>query len=102
VPKSGKIGRVDVSEPTSISSGIAVRYAQAVFELVQDQGRLDKLESDTQNLTDALAESADLAALINSPIYSRDAQSKAILSIASKMKLTKTMSNTLGLMASKR
>ena len=88
-----------MSEPTSISSGIAVRYAQAVFELVQDQGRLDKLESDTQNLTDALAESADLAALINSPIYSRDAQSKAVLAIASKMKLTKTMCNTLGLMA---
>jgi F-type H+-transporting ATPase subunit delta len=91
-----------VSEPASISSGIAARYAQAVFELVQDQGRLDKLENDIQKLTDALAESTDLAALINSPIYSRDAQSKAILAIASKMKLTKTMCNTLGLMASKR
>ena len=100
--KNGKIGRVDVSEPASISSGIAVRYAQAVFELVQDEGRLDELETDIQKLTDALAESTDLAGLINSPIYSRDAQSKAVLAIASKMKLTKTMCNTLGLMASKR
>ena len=100
--KNGKIGRVDVSEPASISSGIAVRYAQAVFELVQDEGRLDELETDIQKLTDALAESTDLAGLINSPIYSRDAQSKAVLAIASKMKLTKTTCNTLGLMASKR
>ena len=46
---NGKIGRVDVSEPTSISSGIAVRYALAVFELAQNQDQLDKLESDIKN-----------------------------------------------------
>ena len=91
-----------MAEPASISSDIAVRYAQAVFELVQNQDQLDKLESDIKNFKDALAESADLDSLINSPVYSRDAQSKAILAIASKMKLTKTMCNTLGLMASKR
>ena len=91
-----------MAEPASISSGIAVRYAQAVFELAQNQDQLDKLESDIKNFKDALAESADLDSLINSPVYSRDAQSKAILAIASKMKLTKTMCNTLGLMASKR
>ena len=102
MPKSGKIGRVDVSEPTSISSGIAVRYAQAVFDLAKNQDQLDKLECDIQDLKKALAESSDLALLINSPVYSRDAQSRAILAIASKMKLTKTVCNTLGLMASKR
>ena len=91
-----------MSEPASIYSDIAVRYAQAVFELAQNKDQLDKLESDIQNFKDALAESADLASLINSPVYSRDEQAKAILAIASKMKLTKTMCNTLGLMASKR
>ena len=102
MPKNGKIGRVDVSEPASISSGIAVRYAQAVFEIAQNQDQLDKLESDIHSLTEALAKSAELASLISSPVYSRDAQSKAILAIAFKMKLTKTICNTLGLMASKR
>ena len=91
-----------MSEPASISSGIAVRYAQAVFELAQNQDELDKLESDTRKLTEALAESADLVLLINSPVYNRAAQSKGILAIASKMQLSKTMCNTLGLMASKR
>jgi F-type H+-transporting ATPase subunit delta len=93
---------VDVSEPASISSGIAARYAQAVFELAQDQGHLDKLEIDIQILKEALSQSVDLMSLINSPVYSREAQSKAVLAVAAKMKLTKTMSNTLGLMASKR
>ena len=31
-----KTGRVDVSEPVSISSGIAGRYATAVFELARE------------------------------------------------------------------
>ena len=91
-----------MSEPASISSGIAVRYAQAVIELAQNQDQLDKIESDIQDLTEALAKSTGLASLINSPVYSRDAQSKAILAIAVKMNLTKTICNTLGLMASKR
>ena len=91
-----------MSEPASISSSIDVRYELAVLALAQDQGQLDKLESDIQNLKGALAESVDLASLINSPVYSRDAQSKAVLAIASKMKLTEIMCNTLGLMASKR
>ena len=91
-----------MSEPASIYSDIAVRYAQAVFELAQNKDQLDKLESDIQNFKDALAESADLASLINSPVYSRDEQAKAILAIASKMTLTDTMHNTLGLMALKR
>ena len=88
-----------MSEPASISSGIAARYAQAVFELAQDQGHLDKLENDIQILKEVLSQSVDLMSLINSPVYSREAQSKAVLAVAAKMKLTKTMSNTLGLMA---
>ena len=91
-----------MSETASISSGIAARYAQAIFELGLSKGELDKLESDIQDLTAALSESVELTSLINSPVYSRNAQSKAILAIAAKMKLTNTLSNTLGLMASKR
>ena len=91
-----------MSEPASISSGIAARYAQALFELTKSQDELDKLESDIQSLKDALAGSAEMNSLINSPVYSRDAQSKAILAIADKMKLLRAMRNTLGLMAAKR
>ena len=96
------IERVDVSEPASISSGIAARYATAVFELAKDASDLKKLESNIADLRAALADSEDFRVLISSPLYSREDQSNAIASIAAKMKLMPMLASTLGLMASKR
>jgi len=95
-------GRADVSEPASISSGIAARYATAVFDLAKDGKKLKALEGDVNTLDAALAESDDLKALINSPIYTREEQGKAITAIATKMKLSPIVKNTLGLMAGNR
>lgn len=97
-----ELGRVDVSEPASISSGIASRYATAVFELSKDAKGLKALETDINAMSDALEGSEDLRNLIISPLYSRDQQADAIEGVAKKMKLSKTMTNTLALMASKR
>ena len=91
-----------MSEPASISSGIAARYATAVFELSKDAKGLKGLETDINALSAALEGSDDLRALITSPLYSREEQGAAIAAVAKKMKLSKTMSNTLALMASKR
>ncbi|SFE57450.1 F0F1 ATP synthase subunit delta [Roseivivax sediminis] len=91
-----------MSEPASISSGIAERYAAAVFDITKGEGALDKLEQDVDALAQALAESADLRDLIHSPIYSRAAQQQAIMAVADKMGLSKSLKNTLGLMGSKR
>lgn len=91
-----------MSEAVSISTGIASRYATAIFELAKEAKGLDTLGTDTEALKSALSESADLRALIASPIYSRDAQGKAISALAEKMGLSPTFRNTLGLMASKR
>ncbi|MFA8384971.1 MAG: F0F1 ATP synthase subunit delta [Pelagibaca sp.] len=93
---------MDVSETASISSGIADRYAMAVFDLAKEGKELDKLEANLDDLSAALASSPDLTDLIHSPVYSRDAQSNAITAVAAKMGLTKTMQNVLALMASKR
>ncbi|AGI66556.1 ATP synthase delta chain [Octadecabacter antarcticus 307] len=94
--------RVDVSEPASISSGIAARYATAVFDLSKDAKGLKALETDIDALGAALDSSDDLRTLISSPLYSRVEQGGAIGAVAKKMKLSKTMANTLALMASKR
>ncbi len=91
-----------MSEPASISSGIAARYATAVFDLAKDGKKLKALEGDVNTLAVALAESDDLKALINSPIYTREEQGKAITAIATKMKLSPIVKNTLGLMAGNR
>ena len=96
------IERVDVSEPASISTGIASRYATAIFELSREENSLDKLESDVAQLETALKDSADLRSLVSSPIYGRDQQQAAIGTLAERMGLSATVANTLRLMASKR
>ncbi len=101
-PQASVFGRVDVSEPASISTGIAARYATAVFELAKEGDDLRVLESDIETLDSALSDSEDFAALIHSPIYTRDQQSAAIEALAKKMELSSILTNTLGLMAAKR
>jgi len=91
-----------VSEPASISSGIAARYASAVFELAKDASDLKTLESNVQDLDTVIADSSDIRDLINSPVVSREDQANAIAAVAKKMKLMPIVSNTLALMAAKR
>lgn len=93
---------MDVPEAASISTGIASRYATAIFELSKDAGGIETLAADVDSLKTSLGESADLRALIHSPIYSREDQGRAVSAIADKMGLSETLKNTLGLMASKR
>ena len=94
--------RVDVSEPASISTGIAARYATAMFELATEAKALDALEADVFALEAVLADSADLSDLITSPIYSRDETEAAIGAVAAAMGLNDMTGNTLRLMAAKR
>ena len=95
-------GRVDVSEPASISSGIAQRYATAIFELAKESKSLKALETDVSALEGALTDSADLRTLITSPVYTRDQVAKAITAVSAKMGLSQTVTGALGLMATKR
>ncbi len=96
------IGRLNVSETAGISTGIAARYATAVFDLAKEGKAIKALESDVAALEAAMGESADLRTLLNSPLYSREEQGAAISAIAKKMKLSDTTSNVLALLASKR
>ena len=96
------IERVDVSEPASISTGIAARYATAVYDLAKEGKAVKTLESDIDTLTAAMADSSDFNALIHSPVYSREEQAAAITAISKKAGLSDLVSNTLALMAEKR
>ncbi|MEE9387630.1 MAG: F0F1 ATP synthase subunit delta [Paracoccaceae bacterium] len=91
-----------MSEPVSISIGIASRYATAIFELAKDSKALKSLESDIDALSGAMDVSSDFHELMNSPVYTRDQQSDAVLALAKKLKLSPMTSNTLALMAEKR
>ncbi|AWB49804.1 F0F1 ATP synthase subunit delta [Gemmobacter aquarius] len=91
-----------MSEPASISTGIAARYATALFDLAKEEGGLVALEADADALAAALAASPELVAMIGSPLVSRDEQTGAITAIAAKMGLSALVANTLALMAQKR
>ncbi len=91
-----------MSETASISTGIAARYATAIFELAKEEKSLPTVENDVDALEAALNASADFRDLIASPIYSRDDQGEAITAIAKKMGLSENATNLLGLMATKR
>ena len=91
-----------MSEPASISSGIAARYATAIFEISKEEKSLKKLESNLSDIDSALSESADLRNLISSPVISRADQGAAMNALAKKMKLEAVLQNGLGLMAQKR
>ncbi|MCU0911782.1 MAG: F0F1 ATP synthase subunit delta [Rhodobacteraceae bacterium] len=91
-----------MSEPVSISSGIAARYAAALFELAKEGKALKALEADVDALSGALDVSADLRSVIASPVYSREDQAAAIAAVGGKLGLSELTASTLALMASKR
>ena len=63
---------------TSIATGVAGRYASALFDLARDANALDQIADDLLGLKALLAESDDLATLVNSPLYSREDQATAM------------------------
>lgn len=88
-----------VAGSESLTSGIAGRYATALFELAKEGGRLDAVEADLDAVSAALAESADLRQLTTSPIFARDDMAAAMKALSAKMGLGPEVANTLGLMA---
>lgn len=91
-----------MSESQSISTGIAGRYATALFELAREDKGLEALESDADALGAALDGSDDLSAFVASPIYGREEQENAIEAVGEAMGLSTMTVNTLRLMAQKR
>ena len=83
----------------SETSGVAGRYATALFEIAKEAGSLDRLDGDVKAMSAALSESADLRALIVSPVYGRDEMAGAITAVADRMGLGPELRNTMGLMA---
>lgn len=91
-----------MSSETMIVSGVAGRYAAALFDLALSKDCLDAVAGDLAGLRAKMAESADLAALVKSPTVGREAQSRAVLAIAEKAKLDPLTQSFLGVVARNR
>ena len=83
-------------------SGLAGRYAVALFELAQEQDALDAVASDLHALRDLLDGSADLARLIRSPVLSREEQARAVTAVGERAGFAPLTLQFLGLLAHKR
>ncbi len=84
------------------ASGLAGRYASALFELADDRDALDTVAGNLRDLQTLLGESADLRRLIRSPVLSRDDQGRAVLAVAERAGFHELARQFLGLLAQKR
>jgi F-type H+-transporting ATPase subunit delta len=70
--------RPEVASETSLASGLAGRYATALYELADEAKQLDAVAADLARLKTMLEESAELQRLVSSPLISREQQAKAM------------------------
>jgi len=59
------------------TSGMAGRYATALFDLARETNAIDAVQSDLDRFDALVAESADLSRLVRSPVFSADEQLRA-------------------------
>lgn len=66
-------------------SGLAGRYATALFELAQEERAVEALERDLAALQTMIAASSDLTRLVRAPVFSRDEQKKGMDALLRRM-----------------
>jgi len=89
------------SETTGVT-GLAERYAAALFDLADERRMLDQVATDLRELRAMLQGSGDFLRLIRSPVLSRDQQSQAILTIAEHAGLSPLVRDFLAVVARNR
>jgi F-type H+-transporting ATPase subunit delta len=83
-------------------SGVAGRYAAALFELAGERNEADAVAADLASFTKAIEESPDLQRLIRSPVLTSEQQLAGVGAIIERMRLGATVSNFVRLVAQKR
>ena len=90
------------SESGSVVSGVAGRYASALFELAQESGAIDAVSADLDRFDRLIVESEDLGRLVKSPVFTAEEQERAVAAILAKAGITGLASNFIRLVATKR
>jgi F-type H+-transporting ATPase subunit delta len=91
-----------VSSASSGVSGVAGRYAAALFDLAEEQKKLDEVASDLAQIRELLAESADLRRLVASPVISRENQGRAVEAVLQKAGVSDITVRFVGVVARNR
>jgi F-type H+-transporting ATPase subunit delta len=85
-----------------IISGMAGRYATALFDLAKEANAIDAVQADLTRFDALVGESADLLRLVRSPAFSTDAQLKALTAVLDRAGIGGLAANFLKLVTSNR
>jgi F-type H+-transporting ATPase subunit delta len=91
-----------VASSSPIVSGIAGRYASALFELAKESKALDKVGEALDKFAAMLDGSEDLDRLVRNPVFTAEEQVAALDGVLKKAKITGLAANFLKLVATKR
>lgn len=83
--KRARSRKTNVASEEPAVSGLAGRYATALFELAQEEKSADAVAQDFSVLKAMIAESADLSLLVRAPVFSRDEQKKGMDALLRRM-----------------
>jgi F-type H+-transporting ATPase subunit delta len=91
-----------VAGEDSTVSGVAGRYARALFELALDAKSVDAVKAEIEKFDAMLSESADLLRLVRSPVYGAEERSRALAAVLAKAGIGGLTANFLMFVASNR
>lgn len=91
-----------LAQQETLVSGMAGRYAQALFELASESGATDQVAADLAAFDGLLDESVDLRRFVKSPVFTAEEQVKALSAILDKAGIAGLAAKFLKLVASKR
>jgi len=83
-------------------TGVATRYALALFELADEKRKLDEVARDLRALDAMIGDSADLKRLLRNPVVSRAQSGRAMEAILDKSGADELTRNFVGLVAANR
>lgn len=89
------------TDDTSVS-GVAGRYATALFELARDQKSVDSVRADVDKFASLLADNPDLQRLVRSPVFTSEVQGKALGAILDKAGIGGITANFLRVLTANR
>jgi F-type H+-transporting ATPase subunit delta len=92
----------DVAGEEPIVSGMAGRYARALYELALDQKAVDAVKADLDRFSALLDQNPDLVRLVRSPVFGADEQSRALKAVLEKAGISGLTANFLLVVASNR
>ncbi len=90
------------SQTGTLVSGVAGRYASALFDLARDANAMDEVAGHLDRFDRLIAENPDLERLVRSPIFTAEEQTRAVAAILDRAGIGGLAGNFIRLVASKR